>query len=42
MQLIGKQCVNEVNARASEIVDDSVVDKVIDDLKMGVAFPILE
>ena len=42
VQLIGKQCVNEMNARGSHTVDDSTVDKVIADLKAGSAFPILE
>lgn len=42
VQLIGKQCINEINMRNSEMVDQSVLDKVISDLKSGKAFPTLE
>lgn len=42
VQLIGKQCVNEANARHTDLVDQSVLDKVLDDLKAGKAFPTLE
>lgn len=42
MQLIGKQCVNEANARATNVVGASVLDKVLEDLRSGKAFPTLE
>jgi Cdc6-like AAA superfamily ATPase len=42
VQLIGKQCVHEVNARNTDLVDKDVLDKVVDDLKNGSAFPTLE
>ena len=42
VQLIGKQCINEVNMRNTRTVDKSVFDKVISDLKSGKAFPTLE
>lgn len=42
VQLIGKQCVNEMNARNSDAVDDDVFDAVVADLKSGAAFPTLE
>src|SRR5258708_13831034 len=42
VQLIGKQCVNEANVRNSNIVDQSVLDTVLEDLKTGRAFPTLE
>ncbi|MFT3962225.1 hypothetical protein [Propionivibrio sp.] len=42
VQLIGKQCVNEANARGTNLVDDSVLTKVLDDLRSGKAFPTLE
>lgn len=42
VQLIGKQCVNEANVRNSNLVDEEILNKVIDDLKAGRAFPTLE
>lgn len=42
VQLIGKQCVNEANARSTGIIDVSILDKVMEDLRAGKAFPTLE
>jgi len=42
VQLIGKQCVNEANSRNTNLVDGSVFEKVLDDLRNGKAFPTLE
>lgn len=42
VQLIGKQCVSEANARATDLVGSFVLDKVIEDLRAGKAFPTLE
>lgn len=42
VQLIGKQCVNEANARSTNVIDGSVLDKVLEDLRTGKAFPTLE
>lgn len=42
VQLLGKQCVNEANNTGSNIVDGSVVDKVLEDLQAGRVFPTLE
>lgn len=42
VQLIGKQCVNEANGRSTNVIDDSILDKVLEDLKTGKAFPTLE
>ncbi|HNV84583.1 MAG TPA: hypothetical protein PKI87_10015, partial [Arenimonas sp.] len=42
VQLVGKQCINELNARCTDLVDDDVLNKVLDDLKTGKAFPALE
>ena len=42
VQLIGKQCVNEMNARGGNTVDDSVFAAVVHGLKTGKAFPTLE
>jgi len=42
VQLIGKQCVNEANVRGTQLVDHSLLDKVLEDLKAGRAFPTLE
>lgn len=42
VQLIGKQCVNEANVRNCNFVDEEILNKVIDDLKTGRAFPTLE
>jgi hypothetical protein len=42
VQLIGKQCVNEINFLNTDLVDETVMNKVIADLKAGRAFPTLE
>lgn len=42
VQLIGKQCVNEVNAGNTNLVDHAVFEKVLNDLRTGKAFPTLE
>jgi Cdc6-like AAA superfamily ATPase len=42
VQLIGKQCVNEANAHGSNVIDEGVLAKVLDDLRSGKAFPTLE
>lgn len=42
VQLIGKQCVNEANARNADLVDHAVFEKVLNDLRTGKAFPTLE
>lgn len=42
VQLIGKQCVNEANSLGTNIVGVDVLDKVVEDLKAGKAFPTLE
>lgn len=42
VQLIGKQCVNEVNAAGSNLVDDEILNLVIAGLKSGKSFPGLE
>lgn len=42
VQLIGKQCVNEANARGTNMVDTAVFEKVVEDLRSGRAFPALE
>jgi hypothetical protein len=42
VQLIGKQCVNEANSRNVDMVDQTVLKKVLEDLKTGKAFPTLE
>ena len=42
VQLIGKQCVNEANVRNTDLVDNSILAKVSEDLKTGKAFPTLE
>lgn len=42
VQLIGKQCVHEANVRGTNLVDRVVLDKVLDDLRTGRAFPTLE
>lgn len=42
VQLIGKQCVNEANALGTNQVDDSVLAKVLENLRSGRAFPTLE
>jgi len=42
VQLIGKQCVNEANARSTSVIDESILDRVLEDLRTGKAFPTLE
>ena len=42
VQLIGKQCVNEVNKAGTDLVDDQVFDLVVEGLKSGKSFPGLE
>jgi len=42
VQLIGKQCVNEVNSRGTDFIDDDIIDVVVAGLKAGKAFPSLE
>ena len=42
VQLIGKQCVHEANAANTNLVNQSILAKVLDDLKSGKAFPTLE
>jgi hypothetical protein len=42
VQLIGKQCVNEVNAAGGDIVDDHIFNLVVEGLKSGKSFPGLE
>lgn len=41
-QLIGKECVHVLNRRNARIVDKSILDEVILDIKEGKAFPTLE
>ncbi len=42
VQLIGKQCVNEMNSRGTGVIDDEIVDAIVQGLKTGKAFPTLE
>jgi Cdc6-like AAA superfamily ATPase len=42
VQLVGKQCVKEANRVGTKIIDETILDKVLDDLKSGSAFPTLE
>ena len=42
VQLIGKQCINEANTIGSDLVDSALLDKVLEDIKSGKAFPTLE
>jgi hypothetical protein len=42
VQLIGKQCVNEANARGTDVVDEAVLNEVRANLASGRAFPTLE
>lgn len=42
VQLIGKQCVNEANASGTNIIDKTILEKVLEDLRSGKAFPTLE
>ncbi|PTR33028.1 AAA ATPase-like protein [Luteibacter sp. OK325] len=42
VQLIGKQCINVLNEMGSNIVDEEVYSRVLNELKTGKAFPTLE
>lgn len=42
VQLIGKQCVNEMNVKSCDLIDDEIFDAVVIGLKTGKAFPALE
>jgi len=42
VQLIGKQCINELNSRGGDTIDDEILQAVVSGLKAGKAFPILE
>ena len=42
VQLIGKQCVNYANSINTDKIDKDIIDKVLEDLKAGKAFPTLE
>lgn len=42
VQLIGKQCVNEANSKSTTTIDSDILDKVLEDLRSGKAFPTLE
>lgn len=42
VQLTGKQCVTEANARSTDLIGAEVLNKVVEDLKSGRAFPTLE
>lgn len=42
VQLIGKQCVNEMNSRGADVIDDEIFDSIVQGLKTGKAFPTLE
>lgn len=42
VQLIGKQCVNEMNSRGADVVDDDIFSAIVQGLKTGKAFPTLE
>ena len=42
VQLMGKQCVSEANIRGTNVVSHELLDKVLEDLKAGKAFPTLE
>ena len=42
VQLIGKQCVTEANASNTDLIDHTILEKVLDDLRTGQAFPTLE
>jgi hypothetical protein len=42
VQLIGKQCVNDANTVGTNMIDDAILDKVLEDLRSGKAFPTLE
>lgn len=42
VQLIGKQCITEANVRGVQFVDHAILERVVDDLRYGRAFPTLE
>ena len=42
VQLIGKQCVSEMNSRGGDVIDDEIFSAVVHGLKTGKAFPTLE
>lgn len=42
VQLLGKECVSQANARKVTAVDDSILEAVLEDVKAGRAFPTLE
>ncbi|KRB35534.1 hypothetical protein ASD94_02705 [Acidovorax sp. Root70] len=42
VQLIGKQCIHELNAKGGNVIDDSILQSVTNGLKAGKAFPTLE
>ncbi len=42
VQLIGKQCIHQLNEEKASIVDDAVLDRVEQSLRTGKAFPTLE
>lgn len=42
VQLIGKQCINVLNSRGTNTVDQSVLNEVTESLRSGDAFPALE
>jgi hypothetical protein len=42
VQLIGKQCVSELNKNGGDIVDEHIFDLVVDGLRSGKSFPGLE
>ena len=41
-QLVGKACVNKANQRAVDRINLDIYDSVLDDIRRGVAFPMLE
>lgn len=42
VQLIGKQCINEMNSKGINIVDEDILNTIVDGLRSGKAFPNLE
>jgi len=42
VQLVGKQCVNEVNSGGGAVVDETIFERVVDGLREGRFFPSLE
>ncbi|MEN6348265.1 MAG: hypothetical protein ABFD08_02560 [Syntrophomonas sp.] len=41
-QLIGKECINQLNASGTKKVDNTILERVLDRIKTGEAFPNLE